>query len=134
MSDSTPVGSWTALVRGGWLPLPGTAVGIRAALPFSTAGSSTRRSQLRWDQPAEERGKAVDGRSGLLDGLRLGESSRSGLGGKLGPSESQGPLGNVLGQPDRDSGGLREIPSVSEQIVQTDLEALGARGTPQGPR
>jgi hypothetical protein len=47
-------------------------------------------------------------------------------------NERQSLLGKVFGQPGRDSGGLGEVPSVSEQIVQADLQALGARGTPQG--
>jgi hypothetical protein len=78
---------------------------------------------LRWDRPAEKRGKPIDGRSGLLDGLRLGESSRSGLGGELDLNERQGLLGKVFGKPGRDSGGLGEVPSVSEQIVQEKIHA-----------
>lgn len=87
---------------------------------------------LRWDRPAEKRSKPVDGRSGHVDGLRLGEASRSGLGGELDLDERQGLLGKVFGQMGGDSGGPGEVPSVSEQVVQADLQALGARGTPEG--
>jgi hypothetical protein len=99
---------------------------------FGPASCPRSVSQLRWERPAEKRGKPIDGRSGLLDGLRLAESSRSGLGGELDLNERQGLLGKVIGQPGRDSGGLGEVPSVSEQIVQADLRALGAGGAPHG--
>jgi hypothetical protein len=48
--------------------------------------------------------------------------------------ERQGLLGKVFGQMrmSGDSGGPGEVPSVSEQVVQADLQALGARGTPEG--
>jgi hypothetical protein len=65
---------------------------------------------LQWDRPAEKRGKAIDVRSGLRDGLRLGEASRSGLGGELGLSEGQALFGKVFRQRGRDSGGLSEVP------------------------
>src|SRR3954451_21525678 len=65
----------------------------------SRPASCTRTvSPLRRDRPAEKRGKAIDGRSGLVDGLRLGESSRSGLGGEVGLGESQALFGKVFGQ------------------------------------
>ena len=90
--------------------------------------------QLRRDRPSKKRGEPVDSRGGAVDGLRLGESSGSRLRGELVPNERQGLLGKLLGYLGTNSGGLHEVPSVSEQIVEPDLQKLGASGTPKGPR
>jgi hypothetical protein len=64
----------------------------------------------------------------------LGESADAQLGGKLVPNEGQSLLGEIVGQPGRNPGGLTDIPSMSEQIVEADLQPLRAGGVAQGTR
>ena len=53
--------------------------------------------------------------------MRFGESAGARLGGKLVPNERKSLLSEIVGQLSRNPGGLTEIPSMSEQIVEADL-------------
>jgi hypothetical protein len=71
---------------------------------------------------------------GVAHGLRLGESSRPRLGGELVPINTRALLCEFLGYLRTNSGGLHEVLSVSEQIVEPDLQSFDASGAlPTGP-
>jgi hypothetical protein len=64
--------------------------------------------------------------------IQVGESSGSRLGEIWSRSKHLGLLGEFLGYLRTNSGGLQVL-SVSEQIVEPDLQSLGASGAPHGP-
>jgi len=70
---------------------------------------------------------------GVGDGLRLGESSRPRLGGELVPIKHQGLALRVPRVFAHEFRWLHEVLSVSEQIVEPDLQSFDASGAPHGP-
>ena len=70
----------------------------------------------------------VDGGCVVCDRLRIGESSGAGLAGQLGPDERERLLGEIVGQPGRNAGGLGKVPPVREQVRDAPLQAAGAGG------
>jgi len=81
---------------------------------------------------SEKCGELFDRWDRVVDGLRLRESSRAGLGGQLVPNEGQGVFGEIVRQVGRDAGHLGEVPAVSGQIVEADLQSVCAGGVTQG--
>lgn len=66
--------------------------------------------------------------------MRCGESAGAPLGGKLVPNERESVLSEIVGQLSRNPGSLTEIPSMSEQIVEADLQSLRAGSVAQRTR
>ena len=84
--------------------------------------------------PAEERDQPVDGGRLVGDVPGRREPAGAGLPGQLRADEGEGLLGQVLRHVDGATDGLGEIPAVREDVVQPDLQPLGAGGLAERPR
>ena len=67
----------------------------------------------------------------VIDRLGWAESTWAGLLGQLGADEGQRLLGHIIRQLSGLPRGLSEVPPVGEQVVQTDLQSLGAGSRPE---
>ena len=73
--------------------------------------------------------------AGCIVSCRLGrrEAARAGLVGQLTADKGEGLFGQILRQRDGLPGRLSEVPAMSEQVVQPDLQSLRAGGRAEGP-
>jgi hypothetical protein len=109
-----------------------SSAAFAAARRFGALRRVSRDRVARAGAAAEEGDQPVDGRCVLGGGLGRAESARARLCRELNSGESQRLLGQVLREHSRLAGCLSEIPAVGQQIVETNLQKLFARGSPQG--